>query len=159
MKELALLFVCSQNRCRSIAAEGVFRYILQASQISCWVDSAGLSAQTGQNAEVMISKAAAMRGYDLSALQSRPLTADDFSIFDHILAMDKSTHAALLKQAPQPCRARISLLTSYAVFFKGKNGLDYPVSGDLHAFSLMLDRIEDACLGFFHFIQEGGSHS
>ena len=154
MNKPAILFVCSQNRCRSLAAEGVFRYIVESSQLPWQVDSAGLEAAAGCHAEALISQAAALRGYNLSKLQSRPLRTDDFHCFDYILAVNQSIQTALLKQAPQLCMASISLLPSHAIFFNASEDIDYPHSSDLHVFSAMLDRIEDACLGLFHFIRE-----
>ena len=154
MNKPAILFVCSQNRCRSIAAECVFRHIVKTCQLPWRVDSAGLAATEGQKAEALISRAAALRGYSFNALRSRPLRMDDFHRFDHILAVSRGIRTALLEQAPKPCHARISLLSSYAVFFNPDEDLDYPSSGDLHAFSAMLDRIEDACLELYHVIRK-----
>ena len=154
MNKPAILFVCSHNRCRSLAAEAVFHYITQASQVLWPVDSAGLIAYPGHPAEILISDAAALRGYNFEALRSRLFVHDDFYRFDYIVAVDDNIQAVLLQQAPQACPAHISLLMSYSVFFHNESNLDYPCSSGIKGFVAMLDRIEDACLGLFHFVQK-----
>ena len=155
MKQLSVLFVCSQNRCRSIAAEGIFRYIARETQTPCQLDSAGLDAQAGLSAEKAICEAAALRGYDFSTLRSRALVADDYHCFEYILASDQDTQRGILKRAPSSYPAHIALLMSYAVFFSGKKNIAYPCSAKPEDFFLMLDCIEDACLGFFHVAVQG----
>lgn len=154
MNKPAILFVCSHNRCRSLAAEAVFRYITQASQVLWSVDSAGLIAHAGQPAEILINDAAALRGYNLERLRSRLFAHGDFYRFDYIVAVDDNIQALLLQQTPQACPVHISLLMSYSAFFHNESNLDYPCSSGIKGFVAMLDRIEDACLGLFHFVQK-----
>src|SRR5690606_37521806 len=88
-----VLFVCLGNICRSPTADGIFRHHLQKAD---WhkrvhVDSAGTSDwHIGRAPDPRTVAAAHKRGYDLSALRGRQVTAADFNDFDYVLAMDKA---------------------------------------------------------------------
>ena len=85
---MKVLFVCLGNICRSPTAEGVFRKYLADSPLAdkVSVDSAGTADwHTGKAPDPRTREAALKRGYDLSKLQARQATADDFHNFDLIL--------------------------------------------------------------------------
>ena len=81
---MKILFVCSANICRSPTAEGIMRQLCPEAQI----DSAGLCAYEGDAPDIYAVTCAARHGIDISGLRSRPVRADDFAVFDRILAMD-----------------------------------------------------------------------
>lgn len=86
-----ILFVCLGNICRSPTAEGVFRTLAARAGLTVVVDSAGTSDwHEGAPPYGPAIAAAAARGYDLSALRARQLTAADFTRFDHVLVMDRA---------------------------------------------------------------------
>ena len=70
-----ILFVCLGNICRSPAAEGVARQLMPGIA----TDSAGTSDwHIGEPPYGPMQAAASARGYDLSDLRARQLTAADF---------------------------------------------------------------------------------
>ena len=145
----SVLFVCSQNRCRSIAAETVFRYIVESTELKVEVDSAGVHASSGSPPYPELCAAAELRGYDPRGLRSRPVEADDFTRFDLILAADKGQLHALREmraRAPTEAGARIGLLLEYSRAFDAEEVL-FP--SDSKGYGEMLDLIEDACLGLY----------
>ena len=88
---MRLLFVCTGNICRSPTAEAVARARIEALGLDWSVDSAGTSGwHEGEPPDPRSQAAAAARGYSFDGLAARALVAEDFTRFDHILAMDKS---------------------------------------------------------------------
>ena len=148
---VSVLFICSQNTCRSAAADAVFSYVVRETGVDIAVDSAGISAEDGLPPSENIQQAGRLRGYDLSNLRSRLFTRSDFLHFDHLLVMDKSCLDLLRHNSPAGQVQKIELLMKYANFFEEQEIL-YPRENDLSAFSELFDYIEDACLGLFHHI-------
>ena len=69
-----ILFVCTGNICRSPTAEGVARHFIETAGLGglIEVDSAGTQGyHAGEAPDPRTRKAAAQRGYDLSALRAR----------------------------------------------------------------------------------------
>lgn len=84
--------------------------------------------------------AGAARGYEFSGLSAREVKPDDFSRFDHIIAMDRS-HLRALRAMPGAGRgAQISLMMDWA----GETGVDVPdpYYGGEDGFDRVLDMIE-----------------
>ncbi|THD81526.1 low molecular weight phosphotyrosine protein phosphatase [Aliigemmobacter aestuarii] len=101
-----ILFVCLGNICRSPTAEGVFRTLAAREGLAVSVDSAGTAGwHAGKPPYGPSIAAAARRGYDLSDLRARQLTAADFDAFDHVLVMDRANladAAALRRSGAEP---------------------------------------------------------
>ena len=101
----SVLFVCLGNICRSPTAEGVFRALAARAGLDIQSDSAGTGGwHAGEPPHPPAVAAALRRGYDLSDLRARQVTAQDFARFDLILAMDRQNLADLraLHRAPHP---------------------------------------------------------
>lgn len=107
-----VLMVCTGNICRSPTMEGVFRARAQALGLAIDFDSAGTSAfHAGEAPDPRALRAAAARGYDLSALRARPVRVpDDFAAFDKILAADRGHLDWLLRQGPAAHHEKLALL-------------------------------------------------
>ena len=87
----SVLFVCMGNICRSPTAEGVFRKLVADAGLADSIasDSAGTHAfHSGSAPDRRAQAAAERRGFELSDIRSRAITADDFERYDYILAMD-----------------------------------------------------------------------
>lgn len=146
MSEIGVLFVCLGNICRSPTAEGVFRARLRASPLSTRVrvDSAGTGGwHVGKAPDARACAAALKRGYDLSALRARQVTADDFHRFDYLLAMDADNLAALQEMAPAARRNRAALLLDLLPTGSVREVPDPYYGGDA-GFEHVLDLLESA---------------
>src|SRR5690242_15898344 len=76
-----VLFVCTGNICRSPTAEGIFRKLAADAGMAEAVtaDSAGTHGyHVGEPPDPRAQRAAAKRGYDLSALRARTIEDSDF---------------------------------------------------------------------------------
>lgn len=146
MSDVGVLFVCLGNICRSPTAEGVFRGRLQSSPLArrVQVDSAGTGGwHAGEPPDARAQAAALKRGYDLSQLRARQVTADDFRRFDYLLAMDRDNLAALHALAPAGLRQRATLLLDVLPASTLREVPDPYYGGDA-GFERVLDLLESA---------------
>lgn len=93
------MFVCLGNICRSPVAEGVFSYLVKKGGLSNKfnIDSCGTAAyHTGEQPDSRMCQTAAKYGVHLSH-RARQITEEDLEFFDHILVMDNSNYADIMK--------------------------------------------------------------
>ena len=97
-----ILFVCLGNICRSPAAEGIMRRIVERRGLSgtFGIDSAGTyGGHRGELPDPRMRSAASRRGYALTH-RSRQVREEDFDRFDMIVAMDDMNYESLNRLAP-----------------------------------------------------------
>ena len=85
-----ILFVCLGNICRSPAAEGVMRALVEKRGVAdrFKIDSAGTySGHAGDLPDSRMRAAASRRGYNLTH-RARQIREEDFERFDRIIVMD-----------------------------------------------------------------------
>lgn len=140
-----VLFVCLGNICRSPTAEAVARAMAEAEGLEAVFDSAGTGDwHLGHPPYPPAIRAGAERGYDLSPLRARQVTATDFAAFDHILAMDRANLDALNRLRPDGTGPRPRLFLDYAEGVGTEEVPDPYFTGD---FDDTLDLIEAASRG------------
>ena len=151
-EEVRVLFVCLGNICRSPAAEGVMRAIVDGAGASHrWViDSAGTGGyHVGDLPDRRMRVHARMRGYDLVHV-CRQVRASDFDNFDLIVAMDGSNERNLRAMAPTvEAEAKI---VPMAAFVDPGMGFDYipdPYYEGAEGFERVLDLLENGCRHLF----------
>lgn len=143
--QVKVLFVCLGNICRSPSAEAVFRaYVERQGYVDrIEIDSAGLIAHhEGEQADRRMQAHARRRGYELTSI-SRPISYEDFFLYDYIVGMDECNRSELLRRAPtEEARTKISLLTDW----NDKALMDHvpdPYYGGAEGFEQVLDLLED----------------
>lgn len=144
-----VLFVCLGNICRSPAAEGVFRALVEreglADRIAC--DSAGTGSwHIGKAPDARMRAAAKRRGYDLDSLRGRQVTAGDFERFDYVLAMDGENLANLTVICPPGREGRLGRLLDFAPGV-GRRDVPDPYYGGADGFERVLDLVEAGAAG------------
>jgi protein-tyrosine phosphatase len=138
-----ILFVCLGNICRSPSAEAVLRAMADAQGRTLTIDSAGTGDwHVGEPPYGPMQSAARARGYDLSALRARQVTAEDFARFDLILAMDGDNLDDLRRLRPDGSGAELRLFTDY-----GQGADHVPDPYFTRDFEGCLDLIETAAGG------------
>ena len=150
-----VVFFCMGNICRSPTAHGVFRQRLDARGLGAQVavDSAGTHAyHVGEPPDPRAQRHAARRGYDLSDLRARQLTAADFVRADLLLAMDWDNLALAEAMCPSGHRRKLRRLTEFCRRHDSPIVPD-PYYGGADAFETVLDLVEDACDGLLDHIE------
>lgn len=144
-----VLFVCLGNICRSPAAEGTFRALVEREgldgRISC--DSAGTGSwHIGDPPDPRMRAAAKRRGIDLDALRGRQVTAADFETFDYVVAMDGENLANLKAICPPGREAKLARFLDFAPEL-GRHDVPDPYYGGASGFETVLDLVEAASKG------------
>lgn len=111
------------------------------------IDSAGTGDwHVGEAPDTRAQAAARSRGYDLSALRARQVSAADFERFDLLLAMDEANLAELHRRCPPQHRDKVRLLMAFAPGTTETEVAD-PYFGGTQGFEQVLDQVERACRG------------
>ncbi len=153
-----ILFVCLGNICRSPAADGIMQSLIRQEGLSAYyeVDSAGTYAgHRGELPDPRMRRAAEPRGYRLTH-RSRPVSEEDFDLFDIILAMDDTNYENLHRLAPSRKAAeRIFRMVEFTreshpdrfyvpdPYYEGREG-----------FELVLDMLESGCRNLLNHLEE-----
>ena len=143
---MRVLFVCLGNICRSPTAEGVLRHKVSEAGLCARVEiaSAGTGAwHVGKAPDVRTQAAAMRRGYDLSAQRARQVSAEDFSRYDLVLAMDHSNLRDL--KALQPAGSEADLDLFLRRYSSVCDDVPDPYYDGEQGFEVVLDLIERAC--------------
>ena len=143
------------NICRSPTAEGVFRHHVTEAGLAGYIvaDSAGTHAyHVGEPPDRRARAAAERRGILLDEIRARRVRPDDFSLFDHILAMDRDNLALLRDQADEEHHEKIRLFLDYS----GGREIEVPdpYYGGAAGFERVLDLVEDASKGLLEAIRK-----
>lgn len=152
-----VLFVCMGNICRSPMAEGAFRHVVAKAGLSARVatDSAGThDYHVGEPPDSRAQRAVERRGYDISDLRGRQVTAGDFGEFDYVLAMDVRNLRVLERLCPQEHAHKLKL---YMEFHADAAVLEVPdpYYGGTDGFERVLDMVEAAAQGLLrHLLQQ-----
>lgn len=149
-----VLFVCLGNICRSPAAEGVFKALVQKASLDSeiQIDSAGTSGyHNGESADERMRDHAARRGYKLDT-PSRQFKKEDFDKFDQILVMDEKNLRDVLALADESNAKKVRIFTDYCEKYEVSYVPD-PYFGGPKGFERVLDIVEDGCANLLKKIQ------
>lgn len=146
-----VLAVCLGNICRSPTAEGVIRAMVAEAGLDVEIDSAGTGGwHVGDPPHGPAIEAARRRGYDISGLRARQVTAGDFGAFDLILAMDHMNLSALERLRPRGSATPVRLFMEYAGIEGASEVPDPYYTG---RFDEALDLVEAATRGLIRQLQ------
>ena len=152
MSPIKVLFVCTGNICRSPTAEGVFRHMVKAEGLGdrFVADSCGLGDwHVGDPPDPRAIDRAAKRGYDISDLRARLLRNQDFTEFNHLIAMDEGHYSRLASGLAPGDSRRVRLLMAYAPKPPAALEVPDPYYGGLADYDHALDLIEVGVRGLF----------
>ena len=135
--KIKILFVCLGNICRSPAAEGVMKAV---------VESAGTgNYHIGDLPDRRMRIHAQRRGYNLTHI-CRQVRPSDFEEFDLIVAMDASNRRNLQLVAPTPeAEEKIIMMADFADLATKYDHIPDPYYEGAEGFELVLDLLESAC--------------
>lgn len=147
-----ILFVCLGNICRSPAAEGVMRRMVDDAGLEdrVVVDSAGIGSwHVGEQPDRRMCRHAMNRGYDLTVLRARQFKSEDFHRFDYIVVMDEENYHDVMQRMPSDANysSKVLRMKDYLHRYNGHTSVPDPYYGGAEGFELALDLIEDGCRG------------
>ncbi|HEY6436215.1 MAG TPA: low molecular weight protein-tyrosine-phosphatase [Ignavibacteriaceae bacterium] len=157
MKKKKILFVCMGNICRSPAAEGIAKKLIENKGLSesIEIDSAGtLDYHTGELPDSRMIKQAAKRGYKLDSTARQFNPKKDFNYFDYIVTMDDNNYSEI---------TALDLKNLYEdkvfkmVSFSKKqmvNEVPDPYYSGSQGFELVLDILEDSVEGLLNKVED-----
>ncbi|MEH6571325.1 MAG: low molecular weight protein-tyrosine-phosphatase [Halioglobus sp.] len=151
-----VLFICTENICRSPLAEGLLQHHLQHSDLRnrVKVSSAGTrTSQPGCRPDQRARKVAADAGINLGRIRAGRVTEQDLVRSDYVIAMDKANMRDLMKLCPPEQQYKISLLLSH---LPGHN-LDEvpdPYYGSIEGFDRVFQLIDSAVEGLISHIED-----
>lgn len=156
--KIKVLFVCLGNICRSPAAEGVLKNIIDSEGDSQrWVvDSAGTyGGHAGDLPDRRMRIHAQRRGYDLTH-RSRQFRQSDFDNFDLIIPMDASNERDLHDMAPTvEAESKIVPMTEFITMATRYDHVPDPYYEGAEGFELVLDLLEDGCRNLYETLSSG----
>lgn len=145
----SILFVCLGNICRSPAAEGILRHMIQqqAQDLDVHIESCGLGDwHKGRLPDERMREAAKKRGYFLTS-RAQKIDSSFFDRFDLVLVADQKVLNEVYQHAKSPeHKAKIHLMTRFSTAFRDQPVPDPYYEGDA-GFEHVLNMIEDACEG------------
>ena len=145
-----ILFVCLGNICRSPAAEGIMRHMVEEKGLErrIEVDSAGLGPwHVGELPDDRMRMFGKRHGYQFVS-RARMVVADDFDKFDLVIPMDDNNLNELKSMARSPYDLRkLVPITRFLRHHPMYKTVPDPYYGTDNDFELVIDLLEDACQG------------
>lgn len=142
-----VLFVCMGNICRSPAAEGVFRKLVESEKLGneIEIDSAGtIGYHTGELPDARMRKHATQRGYELTSRARQFNPAIDFDYFDYIVTMDDDNISDITNLDKRGIyKSKIFKMCDFSSDKSIKEVPD-PYYGGSDGFEFVLDLLEDS---------------
>jgi protein-tyrosine phosphatase len=116
-------------------------------------DSAGTHAyHVGNPPDPRALSTAERRGIELHDLRARRVSAEDFDLFDYVLAMDQDNYEILSELCPAGYESRLRLFMEFAPELNIPEVPD-PYYGGASGFERVFDMVEDASKGLLQDIR------
>lgn len=144
-----VIFVCTGNICRSPTAEAVFRHHVQERGLSeqYEIGSAGTHGyHVGDAPDLRSQQTAQQRGINMRDLIAEKMSAQHFSDYDVIVAMDQGHYSFLKNMQPSNSQSEVVLFSAYCSNFDEDDVPD-PYYGRDDGFEYVFDMIEDGVSG------------
>jgi protein-tyrosine phosphatase len=153
MENIRILFVCMGNICRSPAAEGIFKTMVEKEKLSerIEIDSAGtIDYHIGESPDSRMKSHAASRGYFLKSKARMFEPKTDFEKFDYIITMDNEIFDEISQLDKQKSyRGKIHKMTEFNRYIKADEVPD-PYFGGPEGFEKVIDILVDASRGLLN---------
>lgn len=152
-EKISVLFVCLGNICRSPAAEGIMKAVVESHNAeSRWeIDSAGTGDyHIGDLPDRRMRVHASRRGLSLDHI-CRQVREGDFSHFDIIIPMDASNERNLRRLAPTvEDEQKIIPMADFFVTFDRWDSVPDPYYEGAEGFELVLDLLGEGCENLYN---------
>lgn len=153
--KIRILFVCLGNICRSPAAEGVMKAIVEHNDAShrIEVDSAGTgNYHIGELPDNRMRIHARRRGYELTH-RARQFSVSDFDDFDLIIALDESNRRNILRLSrTNDDETKVVPMAAFLCNIRHYDYIPDPYYEGSEGFELVLDLLEDGMTNLYNSI-------
>ncbi len=150
MKTTKILFVCLGNICRSPAAEGIMRHLVELRGVEHLfsIDSAGIGNwHAGQLPDHRMRRHGERHGYHFNH-HARQICRDDFARFDMLIGMDgENLHSMAVLAPDKKSRDKIVDISLYLRHHPEFRTVPDPYYGNDQDFETVIELLEDACEG------------
>lgn len=154
---ISVLFVCLGNICRSPAAEGIFRAIVEEHHAAgrFTIDSAGTgNYHIGDLPDHRMRIQASRRGLELTH-RCRQIHESDFEDFDLVIPMDADNERNLKRLCPDPVYShKIIPMASFIDIAMRYDYVPDPYYEGAQGFELVLDLLQDGCERLYYMLSE-----
>lgn len=145
IKRIGVLFVCLGNICRSPAAEGAFRHLVEMNELEEFfdIDSCGTANyHVGELPHETTISVARSRGIVLNH-RCRQFSHRDFERFEYIAVMDKSNYANVVRMTDkEDYKAKVFKFRKFDPHTPGEPDVPDPYSEPLSTFEFVQDIVE-----------------
>lgn len=139
-----ILMVCLGNICRSPLAEGILASKLSSTNFQ--VDSAGTGDyHIGGSPDSRSVAVAKLNGIDISNQKARQFTAQDYTDYDYIFAMDNSNYKNILALAPTEKDTEKVKLILNELFENENVDVPDPYFGLENGFEIVYKMLDEVC--------------
>lgn len=153
-----LLFICLGNICRSPAAEGIMKHVVERHGLSddYVIDSAGIGSwHVGQLPDRRMRQCGEHHGYTFDS-RARQFKPADFDRFDHIVVMDEENEHDILRMArTEADHKKVLRMADFLTHHPHQTTIPDPYYGGPRDFELVIELLEDACEGLLKQIDHG----
>ena len=153
-----VLFICLGNICRSPAAEGIMKSLVEKEGVSdqFLIDSAAIGSwHIGQLPDSRMRKCGAEHGYRFDS-HARQFQKSDFKRFDLIVVMDNENYRAITSMASsQADKDKVIRIADFLTKHREYTTVPDPYYGDYSDFELVIKLLEDTCQGLLDSIMDG----
>lgn len=156
-RKIEVLFVCTENICRSPIAEGLLRHHLGAADLNgkVRVSSAGtVVGRPGAKPDPRAIKVAALSGVKLGKIRASKISAAKLASSDFVLALDRSHHRSLIKICAPEHRQKIQLLLDYLPQKSPSEDVPDPYYDSIESFKGVFQLIDEAVQGLTQHLAE-----
>lgn len=147
-KPYRILFICLGNICRSPAAEGIMKALVERNGLTqkFLIDSAGTGGwHVGQLPDPRMRKLGTRHGYTFNS-RARQFSHEDFSHFDLIVVMDGENYSSVISRAhTEQERAKVVCMADYLTYHPHQATIPDPYYGGEPDFEQVIELLEEAC--------------
>ncbi len=145
-----LLFVCLGNICRSPAAEGIMKQMVEKRGVAdqFHIESAAIGPwHIGDLPDIRMRRCGSRHGYNLNS-RAQQLDSSYFDRFDYIIGMDhENIRSITAKARNEEDKKKILLMADFLRHHPTQPTVPDPYYGVEKDFELVIELLEDACEG------------
>ncbi len=153
MEKINILFVCMGNICRSPAAEGILKSMVDKEKLSdkIEIDSAGtIDYHAGETPDPRMKFHAAKRGYFLKSKARQFDPKSDFEKFDYLITMDNEVFNEIKNlDRRKAYQNKIHKMIEFSRHIKADEVPD-PYLGGPEGFEKVMEILVDTCRGLLN---------